>query len=101
MKKRLTLAAFAVTTLGLDVRAQALYDVQFEANGTTYTLYDQPFPLELSVDDSGYGSFRDVFDFLYMVEALDHFTQYSESLYQSGDEASLSSNPYGGFSLTI
>ena len=101
MKKMLALAAFAVTTLGLDVRAQALYDVQFEANGMTYTLYDQSFPLELSVDYSGYGSFRDVFDFLYMVEALDHFTQYSESLYQSGGEASLSSNPDGGFTLTI
>ena len=46
MEKMLALAAvFVVTTLGLDVRAQALYDVQFEANGMTYTLYDQSFPL--------------------------------------------------------
>ncbi len=77
------------------------YDVQFEANGMTYTLYDQSFPLELSVDDSGYGSFRDVFDNLYMVAALDQFTQFSESLYQNGDEASIASNPDGGFTLTI
>lgn len=102
MKKMLTLAvAFVVTTLGLNVRAQSLYDVQFEANGMTYTLTDQSFPLELSVDDSGYGSFRDVFDNLYTVAALDNFTQSSESLYQSGDEASLASNPDGGFTLTI
>ena len=97
------LAALSGLPLGPGALAQSspLYDVQFEANGLTYTLYDQSFPLELSVDYSGYGSFRDVFDFLYMVEALDHFTQYSESLYQSGDEASLSSNAYGGFTLTI
>ena len=75
MKKMLPLiAAFVAITLGLDVQAQALYDVQFDANGTTYTLYDQSFPLELAVDESGYGSFRDVFDNLYTVAALDRFT---------------------------
>ena len=104
MKKILPLIAVVATLVScLDVHAQSpsLYDVQFEANGMTYTLYDQSFPLELAVDDSGYGSFRDVFDNLYMVAALDHFTQSSEWLSQSGDEATLASNPDGGFTLTI
>ena len=92
MKKMLPLIAAVVTLVSCpDVQAESpsLYDVQFEANGMTYTLYDQSFPLELSVDDSGYGSFRDVFDNLYTVAALDRFTQSSEWLSQSGDEASL------------
>ena len=104
MKKILPLIATVAALVScLDVHAQSpsLYDVQFEANGMTYTLYDQSFPLELAVDDSGYGSFRDVFDNLYTVAALDHFTQSSEWLSQSGDEASLASNPDGGFTLTI
>lgn len=56
MKKLLTtlalLAPLSVLTLGPEARAQSSsYDVQFEANGTTYTLYSQSFPFDLSVDE--------------------------------------------------
>ena len=102
MKKTL-FALFLVFThwLGIHAEESSLYDVQFEANGMTYTLSNQSFPLELSVDEWSGGSFRDIFDNLYMVASFDHFAPYSEWLSQSGDEATLVSNPGGGFTLTI
>ena len=103
MKKMLSLTAAVATLISCpDAHAQSSsFDVLFEANGTTYTLYSQSFPLELSVDEWSWGSFRDIFDSLYMVASLDHFVASSEWLSQTGDEATLDSAPGGGFTLTI
>ena len=64
MKKMLSLTAAVATLISCpDAHAQSSsFDILFEANGTTYTLYSQSFPLELSVDEFSWGSFRDIFD---------------------------------------
>ena len=97
------LASLSILTLGPDARAQSLslFDVQFEADGTTYMLNNQSFPLELSVDEWGFGSFADIFWGLYPTASFSSFVDSSEWLSQTGDEASLVQNPDGGFTLTI
>lgn len=52
-------ATFAMAPLLLSADSE-LYDIQFEVDGSTYVLYNQTLPLELTVNEYGTGSLDDI-----------------------------------------
>ena len=56
MKHLAKFLLFALSAAAFSASAERLYDVQLEVNGSQYALYNQTFPIELTVDEWGSGS---------------------------------------------
>ena len=101
-------AVAALSFAALCAGAETTFDVQFEANGLTYTLYDQTFPIELTVDGEwGNGSLDDILVSLFgsSIPPYEHSVSDSTSTWVACDrnEASLAfpaPNEYA-YTLTI
>lgn len=60
MKLLLKSLLAALSIAAFSASAERLYDVQFELNGYTYTLYNQTFPIELIIGYCGSDSLDDI-----------------------------------------
>lgn len=47
---------FTLSAAAFSANAERLYDVQLEVNGSQYALYNQTFPIELTIDECGSGT---------------------------------------------